>query len=68
MSCATVTRFYEEFEGWKSDISSAKEYAQLPEAARAYLQKLEELSGCPIVLISVGPRRDQTIQLSSPFA
>jgi adenylosuccinate synthase len=59
---------YEEFEGWKSDISAAKEYTQLPAAARAYLQKLEELSGCPIVLISVGPRRDQTIQLSSPFA
>jgi adenylosuccinate synthase len=59
---------YEEFDGWKSDISAAKEYAQLPAAARAYLQKLEELSGCPIVLISVGPRRDQTIQLSSPFA
>jgi adenylosuccinate synthase len=32
------------------------------------LNKLEELSGCPIVLISVGPRRDQTIQLSNPFA
>jgi adenylosuccinate synthase len=59
---------YEEFEGWKSDICTAKEHGQLPAAARAYLQKLEELSGCPIVLVSVGPRRDQTIQLSSPFA
>jgi adenylosuccinate synthase len=59
---------YEEFEGWKSDICEAKSYDQLPAAARAYLNKLEELSGCPIVLISVGPRRDQTIQLSSPFA
>ncbi|MHB8707767.1 MAG: adenylosuccinate synthase [Desulfuromonadales bacterium] len=59
---------YEEFEGWKSNICDAKSYDQLPAAARAYLKKLEELSGCPIVLISVGPRRDQTIQLSSPFA
>ncbi|MCM2264212.1 MAG: adenylosuccinate synthase [Desulfuromonadales bacterium] len=59
---------YEEFEGWKSNICDAKSYDQLPAAARSYLKKLEELSGCPIVLISVGPRRDQTIQLSSPFA
>ncbi|NJC88560.1 MAG: adenylosuccinate synthase [Desulfuromonas sp.] len=59
---------YEEFEGWKSDICDAKSYDQLPAAARSYLKKLEDLSGCPIVLISVGPRRDQTIQLSSPFA
>ncbi len=58
---------YEQFEGWKSDLSTAKNYEQLPVAARNYLQKLEELSGCPIVLISVGPRRDQTIQLSNPF-
>jgi adenylosuccinate synthase len=59
---------YEEFEGWRSDICGAKSYAELPAAARAYLDKLQELSGCPIVLISVGPRRDQTIQLSNPFA
>jgi len=59
---------YEEFEGWQSDICAVQSYDQLPAAARAYLKKLEELSGCPIVLVSVGPRRDQTIQLSSPFA
>ena len=59
---------YEEFEGWRSDLSGAKSYDQLPQAAKSYLKKLEELSGCPITLISVGPRRDQTIQLSNPFA
>jgi len=59
---------YEQFEGWKSDLSPAQSYDQLPAAAKNYLKKLEELSGCPIVLISVGPRRDQTIQLSNPFA
>ena len=59
---------YEEIAGWQSDICAAKSYDQLPAAARAYLKKLEELSGCPIVLVSVGPRRDQTILLSSPFA
>jgi adenylosuccinate synthase len=58
---------YETFEGWRSDISAAQSYDQLPAVAKSYLKKLEELSGCPIVLISVGPRRDQTIQLSNPF-
>jgi len=59
---------YEECEGWQSDISEVKSYAELPAKARAYLDKLQEVAGCPIVLVSVGPRRDQTIQLSNPFA
>jgi len=59
---------YEELEGWQSDISEAKSLDALPAAARAYLDKLAEVAGCPPVLISVGPRRDQTIQLSNPFA
>jgi adenylosuccinate synthase len=58
---------YQEMEGWRCDISGARSLAELPSQARAYLEKLEEVTGCPIVLVSVGPRRDQTIQLSSPF-
>jgi adenylosuccinate synthase len=59
---------YEEFEGWCSDICEARTMADLPATAKAYLAKLEELAGCPAVLVSVGPRRDQTIQISNPFA
>ena len=59
---------YEELEGWKTDICSATSLDQLPPRAKAYLKKLEEVSGCPVVLVSVGPRRDQTIQLRNPFA
>ncbi|HBT84184.1 MAG TPA: adenylosuccinate synthase, partial [Desulfuromonas sp.] len=59
---------YEELDGWRSDICGAKTLADLPAAARTYLQKLEAITGCPIVLVSVGPRRDQTIQLMNPFA
>ncbi len=59
---------YQEMEGWRCDISGAKSLGELPPQARAYLEKLEEVTGCPIVLVSVGPRRDQTIQLASPFA
>ncbi len=59
---------YEEVDGWKCDITGAKTFEELPEKARAYVQKLEQVTGCPILLVSVGPRRDQTIQLRNPFA
>lgn len=61
------TPIYEEVDGWQSDLSGAQCYEDLPEKARDYLRKLEEVTGCPVILISVGPRRDQTIQLENPF-
>jgi len=65
---AECTPVYEELPGWQSDICEITTYDALPEKARAYLEQLEAWSGCPVVLVSVGPRRDQTIQLRSPFA
>ena len=59
---------YEELPGWQSDISACRSFDELPDQARSYVKRLEELVGCPIVLVSVGPRRDQTIQLRNPFA
>lgn len=58
---------YEELPGWKADICGAKSFQELPDNARAYVKRLEELAGCPIVLVSVGARRDQTIILRNPF-
>ena len=58
---------YEEIDGWNTDISSITSYEELPEKTRAYLNKLEEICKCPVVLASVGPRRDQTIQIRDPF-
>lgn len=58
---------YEELPGWRSDITGAKSFEDLPENARSYVHRLEELAGCPIVMVSVGPRRDQTITLRNPF-
>ena len=52
---------YEYFDGWSENISDAKSLADLPENARKYVHKLEELSGCRISAIGVGPDRDQTI-------
>ncbi|MEJ1746525.1 adenylosuccinate synthetase, partial [Escherichia coli] len=59
---------YEELPGWKCDITAARSFEELPELARSYVRRLEELAGCPIVMVSVGPRRDQTIVLRNPFA
>jgi adenylosuccinate synthase len=59
---------YEEMPGWRSDITGAKSFSDLPENARNYIRRLETLTGCPIVLVSVGPRRDETIILRNPFA
>jgi adenylosuccinate synthase len=59
---------YEELPGWRADITGAQSFEELPENARSYVRRLEELAGCPIVMVSVGPRRDQTIILRNPFA
>ncbi len=48
---------YETYKGWKEDISKAKSMDELPENAKAYLNKLEELVGIPIKIVSVGPDR-----------
>ena len=52
---------YEYFDGWNESISDAKTLDDLPENACKYVHKLEELSGCRISAIGVGPDRDQTI-------
>ena len=52
---------YEYVDGWNESISDAKTLDELPENARKYVHKLEELSGCRISAIGVGPDRDQTI-------
>ena len=62
-----VEPIYEEMPGWKCDISDCLEWDALPEAARAYFNRLEELVGVPIAMISVGPGREQTIECRDPI-
>ena len=50
-----------EMEGWKEDITGARSFDELPEAAKAYVRKIEEITGVPVGVISVGPDRTQTI-------
>ncbi|HIS82886.1 TPA: adenylosuccinate synthase [Candidatus Scatenecus faecavium] len=52
---------YETHQGWKTDISGIREYEKLPENCRKYLERLEELLGVPVSIVSVGPDREQTI-------
>lgn len=52
---------YEIHKGWKQDITGIKEYNKLPDNAKKYLARLEELLEVPISIVSVGPDRDQTI-------
>lgn len=51
---------YEEFEGW-GDISGITEYNKLPTNVLRYIERIEELCGAKVSVVSVGPRRDQTI-------
>ncbi|MBI3396575.1 MAG: adenylosuccinate synthase [Spirochaetia bacterium] len=52
---------YEEMPGWKTDISKARRRADLPGPCRAYIERLEELTGVPVGVISVGAGREETI-------
>ncbi len=52
---------YETHKGWNKDISNIKKYEDLPENAKKYLKRLEELIECPISIVSVGADREQTI-------
>ena len=54
---------YEYLDGWWEDISSAREFGELPRNAQAYVKALEDMIGAPLAGIGVGPRRDQTLQL-----
>ncbi|MFN8519030.1 MAG: adenylosuccinate synthase [Chloroflexota bacterium] len=52
---------YATFPGWEEDLSDVRRMEDLPAAAAAYVDALEELAGVPITLVSVGPERTQTI-------
>ena len=58
---------YVDMPGWKTSTVGLTKYEELPENARAYLKKIEELMGVPLDIISTGPDRAQTIVLRHPF-
>ena len=58
---------YEEVPGWSESTLGAKTLDELPEAARSYIRKIEQVVGAPIDIISTGPDRVETIVLRHPF-
>ena len=60
-----LTPIYEALPGWESDIADVRAFGDLPANARAYIERLEELVGAPVEVVSVGPARDAVIQRSS---
>jgi adenylosuccinate synthase len=52
---------YETFKGWKQDVTGVRRLDEFPSAARDYLDRISELIGVPVEVISVGPDREQTI-------
>jgi adenylosuccinate synthase len=55
---------YEEFEGWDESIENARSYDDIPENAKKYLKKIEEFTDTRISIVSVGPKRNQTINVA----
>ncbi len=56
---------YEEMEGWGDDIKGVKSYEELPASAKKYLNRIEEFTGVKISIVSIGPRRDETIEVNN---
>jgi len=52
---------YEEMKGWKGDISQITKYVDLPQRLKAYIRRIEKLVKTKVVIVSVGPKRNQTI-------
>jgi adenylosuccinate synthase len=59
---------FEELPGWNESTAGITDYKKLPSNARAYLNRIEELVGLPIDIISTGPGREETIVLNDPFS
>ncbi|WP_372758634.1 adenylosuccinate synthase [Litorivivens sp.] len=64
---STLEPVYEELPGWSETTLGAKTLEELPQNARDYIQRIEELVGVPIDIISTGPDRVETIVLRHPF-
>ena len=58
---------YEEMEGWNEPLDNVRKFSDLPKSAQKYVRRIEKIIGTEIILVSVGPGREQTILLKNPF-
>ncbi|MCI0856572.1 MAG: adenylosuccinate synthase [Chloroflexi bacterium] len=56
-----VTPVFEEQQGWQAETANVRKFKDLPKQAQSYVERIEELLGCPIEMVSVGPEREQII-------
>ena len=64
---APLEPVYREMPGWSGSVRDARSLEDLPPEARAYIDAIAEHLGVPVGLVSVGPRRSETIVVSRPF-
>jgi adenylosuccinate synthase len=62
-----VTPIYEELAGWQEPTKDVRNFDDLPAAAQAFIRRVEEVLGCPVDLISVGPEREQAVIVNPIF-
>jgi len=66
-SLATCEPEYVELPGWQASTVGARRWDELPENARAYLRRIEEITEVPIDMVSTGAERDENIVLRHPY-
>ena len=64
---AAVVPIYERFEGWSESTRGARSWSELPAQAIKYIRRIEELTNCPVALVSTSPEREDTILVRDPF-
>jgi len=64
---SSVVPCYEEISGWREEIDGVRNLEDLPVQARDYIKRIEDITGVPACIVSVGPGREQTLLLSNPF-
>lgn len=66
-SLRSVKPIYKTIKGWVSLPSELKDKSSLPTALQEYIAYIEQFVGCPVALLSVGPGREETLELTNPF-
>ncbi|MCK8496358.1 adenylosuccinate synthase [Myxococcus fulvus] len=64
---ARVKPIYETLPGWEENLAGVRSFDELPENAKRYVRRVEEVSGVPVVCVSVGADRGETVLLQNPF-
>lgn len=64
---AKLTPVYEDVDGWDEDITKVRQYDDLPQNAKDYVKRIEDITGVEPAIVSVGPDREETLLLKNPF-